>query len=111
MNLKKGVIVGDIKPAIWYAIGIAEIIWRDLGRSLVVTSLRDGEHITDSLHYKGLAADFRTRDMTDAEKSKAFLRLKLTLDDMGYDVILEKDHAHVEFDPQQQDNPWQTYVE
>lgn len=64
-----------------------------LSRPMVVTSGNDGHHMTNSLHYRGLAVDLRTRDFTDVFAS--LLRAYLGKD---YDVVVERDHLHVELD-------------
>lgn len=99
MRLKNGVKSDGVQAPVWYAIGVAEVVWRDLNTQLVVTALTDGVHKEGSFHYKGLAADLRTRDLSQTARMVALSRLKALLDQQGYDVILEADHIHVEFDP------------
>ena len=70
------------------------------GREAIVTSGNDGHHMPNSLHYKGLAMDLRTKDQTH-EKITAFAtRLQMEIGD-DYDVIIEDNppHIHVEYDP------------
>lgn len=76
----------------------ADEIWKDLGETCVCTSAIDGKHSKYSLHYFGCAVDFRTRYFTEMQKLTAerYLKEKLGKD---YDVVLEKDHMHVEYDP------------
>lgn len=64
----------------------------------VITSRFDGLHSENSLHYKGLALDFRTRDLTFGQQH---IWVALCEEALGphWDVVLEKDHLHVEFDP------------
>jgi hypothetical protein len=62
-----------------------------------------------SLHPKGLAADLRTRDMTEQQRYDWFAALKLRLEPMGFDVVWEGGvgatpattgaHIHIEYDP------------
>ena len=64
----------------------------------VVTSGTDGQHGKYSKHYVGQALDFRTRDI------KLELRptlVKMVKEALGqdFDVVLESDHLHVEYDP------------
>ena len=61
---------------------------------MVVTSVRDGKHKEHSLHYVGQAVDLRTRDFTDMWAH--YLRNALGKD---WDVVVESDHIHVEYDP------------
>lgn len=85
------------------AISKADAIYTTWGVSvLVVTSLRDGKHSAGSLHYSGNAVDLRRWDL-DARKitSQVVSQLKSQLGS-DYDVILESDHIHVEYDPKGQ---------
>lgn len=62
----------------------------------VLTSARDGKHAPGSLHQVGQALDFRNRNWPDSIGMADSLRAKLGPD---FDVVLEKDHLHIEFDP------------
>lgn len=101
MKLKVGCSgLNDIKTEIWYALGVAEgIIAGTSAPTMVVTSLVDGQHKQGSLHYVGRAADIRTHDFTEPEKQRVFQALRLLLDKRGFDVVLESDHIHMEYDP------------
>lgn len=83
-----------LRPVLIYA----DEIWKRHGQELVVTAGMDGEHSASSLHYYGLAVDLRT---------SYFLPeiAKVVCDDLAFklgrnfDVVLEKTHIHVEYDP------------
>ena len=72
--------------------------------SVVVTSGNDSPHMDGSLHYKNLAIDFRTGHswetplMSEEEAREIRDELKARLG-LGFDVVLEKDHLHCEYDP------------
>ncbi|MEN3039762.1 MAG: hypothetical protein ABDI07_11565, partial [Candidatus Kryptonium sp.] len=70
------------------------------GKEMVITSANDSKHRQDSLHYKDLAIDIRTRHLEKYEKELvlSYLRAKLGED---YDVIFEEnpEHIHIEYDP------------
>ena len=68
------------------------------GYSLTVTALEDGNHMTGSLHYIGRAADLRTRDMPPDIRKQLVKDITSSLG-RDYDVILEKDHIHLEYQP------------
>lgn len=51
-----------------------------------------------SLHYKDLAWDVRTRDMRDEAMQKEFRHMLADGLLSPYQVILEKDHIHCEYD-------------
>lgn len=101
MKLKRGVTTGGTEPQIYYAIGIAEMVYRYLfNKDLVVTSLTDSHADRPrSLHNQGLAVDLRTRDLTAVQVGTVTLELKRFLEPLGYDVVPEPDHIHIEFDP------------
>ncbi len=61
MRLKDGVSINGIKPPIIAVLAPAALIWERHGQELVVTAGTDGKHMKGSLHYVGLALDFRTR--------------------------------------------------
>lgn len=76
---------------------IADQVWKENGKELVVTSLNDGKHSVTSLHYSGNAADLRTRYFSDPELIAGLLREKLQNTD--YDVVVESGHIHFEYQP------------
>ena len=98
MKLKKGVKVIGIRPELLVVQMVADGIYFKKGKELAITSLSDGEHSDTSLHYAGSGIDLRTRYFNRKEKLEVFnaLKKKLTRD---YDVILEKTHIHVEYQP------------
>jgi hypothetical protein len=99
MKLKEGVIIVGERPEIVSALAIADQVYKEVAKKeLVVTSIMDGKHGTHSLHYKGYAADLRIRDLTPKEQAGILVELKTKLG-KDYDVVLEIDHFHIEYDP------------
>lgn len=98
--MKFGVEQLGTHPTLWYALGVLDILHKEAFREPIeVTSMKDGTHMPGSLHPLGLAADIRTRNH-DADSTKAFAgRALACLFPLGFDVILETDHLHVEYDP------------
>lgn len=102
MRVKTGVRVHGLRPEMVIVLLVAfQLFELQRGVDTVITSGIDGVHSWGSLHYNGLALDFRTKHIADA---KAVAR------DMGdalgadYDVVLEgegtpNEHIHVEFQP------------
>lgn len=84
-----------VRPEIVLALQVAHNIFEAFSFDLVVTSLLDGEHSRSSLHYTGCAADLRLPGSRAAEVVAA---LQHALGD-DFDVILESDHIHIEFQP------------
>lgn len=71
-----------------------------IGKAMVITSVYDGQHRPDSLHYKHRAIDIRTVHLKPEERESLinFLRRQLGED---FDVIYEPKppHIHIEYDP------------
>lgn len=104
MKIKEGVIFLDPHPAILYAIGVVDVYWRQkFGRQATITAASDGTHSENSYHYgvagdpRCRAVDFRTRDLTGAQKAQAQADLRRLLGTM-FDVVLETTHLHLEFE-------------
>lgn len=62
-----------------------------------VTSVNDSKHMPTSYHYKNLAFDIRTSSITLSECKVFIKHLKAFLGNC-FDIVLEKDHIHIEFD-------------
>ncbi len=98
MKLKPDVKVQGLRPEILLAIMVAKDAYKEAGTELVITSLVDGKHSETSLHYTGCAVDIRTRNLPQNFRDYTQIRIRdaLTRD---YDVVLEKDHIHIEYQP------------
>ena len=99
-----------VQPQVWYAIGLAEGIYHQHGAQLVVTSLMDGTHMQDSLHYKGLATDLRTRGIAPETLSLIYQELVAKLKPLGYDCVMEGTHLHIEYQPHVPTVSWFTTI-
>jgi hypothetical protein len=86
------------KPEIDHARRIVANIWRSFGYTVTVTSGYDGTHQAQSLHYDGLAEDYRTRDVTPTDLTVMVSLVRQQLGSL-YDVVVKPDHLHVEYDP------------
>ena len=100
LMLKFGVRVAGLRPEILLAVVAAERVCAEMGVVCVVTACVDGVHQAGSLHYCGLAVDLRSRDFRPGDLDKAIARIKQCLG-ADYDVVLENDHIHLEFDQKQ----------
>jgi len=101
MLLKNGVKINGIKPECVLGILIAECLWKlslKTNDPIVITSITDGKHSDNSLHYKGLGFDVRTKFLTSSQKSIFFDALKRNMD-LEFDIVMEDSHIHIEFDP------------
>lgn len=77
---------------------VAEQVYIDFGQDAWVTSIMDGVHRPMSKHYSGEAIDLRIWFFRDEEKDLVAYELQQRLGE-DYDVVLESDHIHVEYDP------------
>lgn len=98
VRFKAGVNCYGLHPRIWSAIMLtASLVHQTAGKECVITSLCDGVHSPNSYHYLLGAFDARTRHLTEEEQEGVTQRLARKLGDQ-WDVVLESDHLHVEFD-------------
>ncbi len=98
MTLKPGVKIGGIKPETVVGLIVAEKVYQQFGSALTVTAVLDGQHMTGSLHYSGCAADLRTRGIAP-EKVQGIAAAMRSQLGAEFDVVVESDHIHLEFDP------------
>jgi len=107
MRFKAGVNPEGVAREIWYALGFVDALSHILaGGEVTATSLNDGQHNPGSLHPQGRAADFRTREESPDVQSAIYAMLREWLGPIGFDVVLEDDHLHVEWDPKQVATLW-----
>jgi hypothetical protein len=59
---------------------------------------KESKHMDGSLHYMGLAWDFRVWGLNNPQKVSDDIKRLLQDADYHYDVIFEKDHIHIEYD-------------
>lgn len=96
VSIKPGVRVRGLSNEILLAIVIAESVYRETQGLMVITSLTDGKHSVGSLHYTGEAVDLRLPSTIVIDQVVSQLKSALG---SSYDVILETDHIHIEYDP------------
>lgn len=99
MKIKEGVILAGLDIRMRPVLIAAERIWQKAGHELVVTSGLEGTHSAGSLHYYGLALDFRTHYLNAEQLPELAEKLREALGP-DYDVVIEKTHIHVEYDPE-----------
>jgi len=100
MLLKLGVDIARLKRPIRRKLDLIDNIFERNGYGeAVISSTYEGDHGANSLHYADLAIDLRrpkkriTITLKDLEKD---LKESLGKD---FDVILEGNHFHIEYDP------------
>ena len=95
MLIKAGVDISRLRPEIRKRLNeIAVIVWETEHEELVITSTYEGAHSDGSLHYANLAIDIRRKK----GQEYSYNEIKIALGD-DYDVVLEADHIHIEYDP------------
>ena len=105
VHFKDGVDPSGIQLPIIRAIAVTAGVLNAWGRRCTVTSINDGEHSTNSLHYEGMAFDLRTRDEGPSYKQWPLWEKRMIAQAIknhlggDYDVVVEGDHIHIEFDP------------
>lgn len=96
MLLKPGVDISHLKPPIRKKLNtLDQIVLKITNSEMVITETRCTGHMPSSLHYADLAIDIRL------PPSNPGLLVNAIKEALGqdYDVILEKDHIHIEYDP------------
>lgn len=95
MLIKAGVDISRLKPPIRKKLWVIKTIAEETGSlELIITSTYEGTHAANSLHYANLAMDIRR----GPQPAKTTKRLRFILGD-DYDIVAEKDHIHIEYDP------------
>ena len=95
--IKPGVRLHGIRPEIVLALLIINGLYTSVSETVFVTSVIDGSHMRTSLHYVGAAIDVRL-PLDNPEEMRDRIRNALGFD---YDVVLEKGHIHVEWQPKE----------
>ena len=99
MKFKQGVSIFGLRDEMFFAIEQIDKILFSSGYEATVTSAVDGTHSTNSLHYDGRAIDIRIRDLPASYSAEAVTRdIQERLSD-DYDVVLEDNHIHIEWQP------------
>lgn len=95
MLLKPGVDISRLNRPIRRSLEKVDRIFAEHQEDLVITSTCAGNHSPSSLHYGNDAYDCR-------EPKQAVIRIldriRATLG-QDYDIVVEQDHFHIEYDP------------
>jgi len=106
MKIKKNVKLAGVVPQMLFVIPVVdEASLNCLGEEpakndwgCVITCGTEGKHMQGSAHHTGRALDFRTRHLDPNLLDLFREEVAAALSD-EYDVVLEEDHLHVEWDP------------
>lgn len=101
MIVKEGADIRGLRPEIVLGLAVAASVYASHGLVMVITEVTGAKHMEGSLHYRGLAADLRLPSRMSYLESIDKIVLGQLKGALGpqWDVVLEKDHIHVEFDP------------
>jgi hypothetical protein len=87
-----------MRTELLFAMTVASEVFMRAGSEMTITSIVDGTHAFRSRHYDGAAFDFRIYHLDRKRIEKIIAEIKNALN-VDYDVVLEKDHGHCEYDP------------
>ena len=97
LRFKDNVVV-TFTPEVNHILQTAEYAFHTHGYPCVCTSGTDGKHMAGSKHYEAKAVDLRIHHIAVELVSQIIASLREQLG-KDYDVVLEGDHVHVEYDP------------
>jgi len=100
LKLKDATVNPDFTPPMMHAHITVALAYMQYGLECVLTSGRDGAHMTNSLHGSGNAGDYRTYHVPQEIRLTLIPAIKAALGPR-YDVLYEDNpgHLHVEYDP------------
>lgn len=95
---KLGVSLLGLKSPILHALIImCNLTTSNYGKNITVTSTTEGVHREASLHPCGYAVDIRSWSFTTKQMVDIYAYMSNNLGP-DYDVIMEKDHLHIEYE-------------
>ena len=98
LSLKSCVTMDKLQPQIVLGLIAIHSIFEAHGYDVTITSLSDGVHQSGSLHYSGCAVDLRIKPIRESDVTFLLRDIRFALG-ANFDVVLEVDHIHVEYDP------------
>ena len=101
MRVKPGARIRHCSAQILFAAVVANEVFHEYGRELVITSGTDGKHSRTSLHYRGDAIDLRTREFDESVVQDVADTIAERLGP-DFDVVVETTHIHLEYQPKGQ---------
>jgi len=106
LKIKSGVHLTGLRPEMTPVLVNAATVFGNCGVDAVITAGVDGSHSRGSLHYVGLALDFRLKHIATLEQKATVLNAMLASLGALYDVVWEdaggiNEHLHVEYQPKQ----------
>jgi len=99
MRFLEHVDIRILQPPLMIALIVVDQVYQEFGHNLVITSMNEGKHSDTSLHYAGAAFDCRTRHVPSEKLTIMKNAILARLPDLTFDVVIEKTHIHVEYQP------------
>lgn len=93
--VKFGVDISRLERNTRRSVTIVHLIFANRNETFIITSTYEGNHSAGSLHYANQAYDIRPPTRQPG-KVLALIRAELGPD---FDVVVEPDHWHIEYDP------------
>jgi hypothetical protein len=102
--LKPGVSLSGVNSALIIAMMVAKDAMDNFDYDCCITSVVEGRHSYNSLHYSGCAFDIRVKEATTVGNAELILGRLIEALTNDFDVILEwgdgtAPHIHVEYQP------------
>lgn len=95
MLIKAGVDISRLERKTRRSLCKVERVWSRYGCELVITSTYEGNHKACSLHYANQAYDIRK---CGVKTPQAVSEVRELLGE-DFDIVIETDHVHIEYDP------------
>ena len=95
MLIKAGVDISRLNREIRRSLPWAEGVYDQFNKRFVITSTFEGNHGAGSLHYSNDAYD---TELPVLDGKRIYQGMKDTFPE-SFDIVLETDHIHVEYDP------------
>lgn len=90
----------DLQLVMRGAIIIAGAVFAAYKKRFTITCTGSGDHTLYSLHAFGFAFDVRTRHLSLVQKKQIYNDIAKKFAGTGYQIIMESDHYHIEYDPE-----------
>lgn len=98
MKLVLGASLRGLRVETLFALCVASEVYQNHSYEMEITSGVEGKHSRGSLHYAGAAVDLRIKNIPTEVVLDITTDIKERLAS-DYDVILEGNHIHIEYQP------------
>lgn len=96
-ELKDGVCI-SMTPVVSLMVQVVDECLHGYGKHAVITSGSEGKHSPNSYHQYNRAVDFRIWNWPSGKEQEIIGCIREGLG-KDFDVVIESDHLHVEYDP------------